>query len=376
MVVNDADAGTNDADSHVNGHRWLVQVVLGRPVHLLFAYLIVIAAVGGAIGLSLPTWARYLPLGLSVVLFGLPHGAVDHLVPSRLGTESPLPVEGTRQSAAAVGVLYLVLGGGYAVGWLTVPRLAALAFIALTWFHWGQGDVWLLRDLLGADHLRSRAVRWGTLLVRGGLPMLVPLLAFPDRYRAVLSAWVGLFGVALELPRLFALRTRVILGAGFALLSLGTLVAGRMVADDSSTGRRRWRIDAAEVGLLWAYFALVPPLVAVGLYFTCWHALRHIARLLLLAPDRTPPESPTAFTVWLWGAGRRFAREAAPLTLLSLVLLVGFGLVVPADVETVPEYAALYLVFVAVVTLPHVVVVTLMDAADGVWADDRPLGAP
>ncbi|WP_189319090.1 hypothetical protein [Halolamina pelagica] len=61
--------------------------MLGRPIRLLFACLIVVAALGGAVGLSLPTWARYLPLALSVVLFGLPHGAVDHLVPSRLGAD-------------------------------------------------------------------------------------------------------------------------------------------------------------------------------------------------------------------------------------------------------------------------------------------------
>lgn len=83
--------------------------------------------------------------------------------------------------------------------------------------------------------------------------------------------------------------------------------------------------------------------------------------------------------MWLWGATRRFAREDAPLTALSLVLLVGFGAVVPATVESVPEYAALYLVFVAVVTLPHVVV-TLMDHAEGVWTDEQPsdggLGGP
>nr|WP_189319091.1 Brp/Blh family beta-carotene 15,15'-dioxygenase [Halolamina pelagica] len=153
-------------------------------------------------------------------------------------------------------MLYLVVGGAYAVCWLLVPRLAALAFIVLTWFHWGQGDVWVLRSLLDAEHLHARAVRWGTLLVRGGLPMLVPLLFAPDRYRTVLSAWVALFGVRLEMPWLFTPRTRATLGVGFAVLSLGTLALGRLAA--GASGRRRWRIDAAEVGLLWAYFAIVP----------------------------------------------------------------------------------------------------------------------
>jgi len=366
MGVNSREDATwtgNDASAASRARQF--ETVVGRPIRLLFVALTAVGALVAAAGLSLPTWARYLPLALTVVLFGLPHGAVDHLVPARLG--AAVPIDSLRWSAAAVGLLYLLLGGGYALVWLAAPRVAALSFVGLTWFHWGQGDVWTLRGVFGADHLRSRWIRAATLVVRGGLPMLVPLLSFPERYRAVLSAWVALFAAPLDLPWLFAPRTRLALGAGFALCCVGTLVAGRLVAGS----RRGWRVDAAEVGLLWAFFLAVPPLVAVGLYFACWHALRHVARLVLLAPDREPPGGSVAFAVWLWGATRRFAREAAPLTALSLVLLAGFGAVVPGTVESVSAYAALYLVFVAVVTLPHVVVVTLMDYAERVWSDEQ-----
>jgi Brp/Blh family beta-carotene 15,15'-monooxygenase len=363
------DATWSGSDASATERAQQFETVVGRPVRLLFLALTGVGALVAATGLSLPTWARYLPLALTVVLFGLPHGAIDHFVPARLG--AAVPIDSARRSAVAVGLLYLLLGGGYALVWLAAPRLAALSFVGLTWFHWGQGDVWTLRRVFGADHLRARWLRAATLAVRGGLPMLVPLLAFPERYRAVLSAWVALFAAPLDLPWLFAPRTRLALGAGFAIYCVGTLGAGRLAVDGPG-GRQGWRVDAAEVGLLWAFFLLVPPLVAVGLYFACWHALRHVARLVLLAPDREPPRESVAFAMWLWGAVRRFAREAAPLTALSLVLLGGFGTVVPATVENLPEYAALYLVFVAVVTLPHVVVVTLMDHAEGVWTDDRP----
>lgn len=342
--------------------------VLGRPVRLLFLALTVLALLGTATTISLPPELRYLPLALSVVLFGLPHGAVDHLVPARVAGRDGRLTGSTRRSAAAVGIAYLLLGGGYVIVWLQAPRVAALAFIAMTVVHWGQGDVWVLVRLLDAVHLRSRALRVATLVVRGGLPMLVPLLAFPDRYRAVVSAWVALFGVPLGLPWLFAPRTRALLGAGFAVLTLGTLTAGWLNGRLSPSARGAWQVDAAETALLWAYFLLVPPLVAVGLYFTCWHALRHIARLVLLDPPADVSDTPSAFATWLRRGATRFGRDAAPLTLLSLVLLVAFGAVVPAPVRTVPEYAALYLVFISVVTLPHVVVVGGMDYVDGIWA--------
>ncbi len=360
----EGDAAEADGDAAT-----LALAVLGRPVRVLFLALTVLALLGTATSISLPLALRYLPLALSVVLFGLPHGAVDHLVPARVGGRDGRHLTGsTRRSAAAVGVAYLLLGGGYVVIWLQAPRIAALAFIVMTVVHWGQGDVWVLVRLLDATHLRSRALRVATLAVRGGLPMFVPLLAFPDRYQTVVSAWVALFGAPLSLPWLFAPGTRAVLGAGFALLTLGTVAAGWLTVGANSSARRAWQVDATEVGLLWAYFALVPPLVAVGLYFTCWHALRHIARLVLLDPPDEASATPSALAAWLRRAATRFARDAAPLTLLSLVLLVGFGAVVPTTARTLPEYAALYLVFISVVTLPHVVVVWMMDYVEGIWA--------
>ena len=100
----------------------------------------------------------------------------------------------------------------------------------------------------------------------------------------------------------------------------------------------------------------MPPLAAVGVYFCVWHSLRHVLRVI--AADGTA-------TVRA-GLGR-FAREAAPLTVLALVFLVGFGAVVPASPSTPAELSGLYLVFIAVLTLPHVAVVTWMDRREGVW---------
>jgi Brp/Blh family beta-carotene 15,15'-monooxygenase len=107
--------------------------------------------------------------------------------------------------------------------------------------------------------------------------------------------------------------------------------------------------------------------LAVGLYFTLWHALRHIARLLLVDPPAV-----TALVAGDPGrALRRFARDAAPLTVVSLALIGGLALVVPASpaalASTPDGLLALYLVGIAVLTLPHVVVVTWMDRVQGVW---------
>jgi Brp/Blh family beta-carotene 15,15'-monooxygenase len=322
--------------------------VATRPAWAVCGVVVALSAVSAVAGVAPGPTLRYLPLAASVVVLGLPHGAVDYLVPARLGGRS-LP-----ESMALVGALYLLAGGAYAVLWLTAPVPAALLFVAVTWFHWGQGDVHALVAFVGAEHLRSRPLRAATLVVRGGLPMFVPLVAFPGRYRAVVGTWVELFGADLAVTWLFAPGTRLVGGAAFLAVTVGTLAAGYRQAGAT----RGWRVDAGETALLWTFFLAVPPLVAVGVYFCVWHSLRHVLRV-------AAADGETA-TV---GAGlRRFAREAAPLTALSLVLLVGFGALVPATPSTPAELAALYLVFVAVLTLPHVAVVTWMDLREGVWA--------
>jgi Brp/Blh family beta-carotene 15,15'-monooxygenase len=188
------------------------------------------------------------------------------------------------------------------------------------------------------------------------------LLAFPAWYRQVATDLVALFapGAVTAIEWVFQPGVRTALGIGYALLVAATLVVGYARA----TERRPWLLDAGETLGLIAYFAVVSPVLAIGVYFCLWHSLRHVARLL--AVDERATDSLAAGDVA--GAFRRFARDAAPLTLVSLALLGGLAVVVPNPPETVPEAVALYLVFIAVVTLPHVVVVTLMDREQGVWS--------
>lgn len=317
-----------------------------RTAWAVCVFLIILSGLTWVTDVTFGPVVRYVPLAVSILLFGLPHGAVDHLVPARLSGTS------VAVSLTVVGSAYLLLGGLYAALWLTAPVPAALLFVAITWFHWGQGDVYALVAFIDADHLEQAPIRAATLIVRGGLPMLVPLFAFPDRYRAVVDSWVGLFGRDLRVAWLFAIDTRLILGALFLGTTMITLTAGYRVAGPS----REWRIDAVETTLLWIFFLSVPPLIAVGVYFCLWHSLRHVLRLATL-DDQTTSR----------GHLRSFARDAAPLTALALVLLVGFAFIVPVTPSNSSGLVALYLVFIAVVTLPHVLLVSWMDHREGVW---------
>jgi len=308
-------------------------------------------------GLAIPPTLQYVPLVVSALVVGLPHGTVDHLAVARTRGERP-----DVGAIARVFALYGLLGGAYAIAWFLAPAAAFAGFIALTWFHWGQGDLYALVALCDADYLRSRLQRLATVVVRGGLPMLVPLLAFPEWYRRVALDLVGLFApdAAASFEWVFRSDVRLALGVAYGLLLVGSLALGYRRAEN----RRPWRLDAAETFGLVAYFAVVPPVLAIGVYFCLWHSLRHVARLLVVddaaavALENHDPR--TAFV--------RFSRDALPLTLASLALLGGFYALVPNPPATVAEWVGLYLVFIAVVTLPHVAVVSLMDVEQRIWA--------
>ena len=310
-----------------------------------------------AVGLRVPGWVQYLPFAASLVLLGLPHGAVDHLVPSRIAGRAA----GGR-SVLAVVLLYLTLSGLCLALWFAAPATAFVLFICVTIFHWGAGD---LHSLLffgpdGFDRmsLTSRAL---LLLLRGGIPMLVPLLFFPNAYRSVATDAVALFGAdAAALSWGFSPTFRLAVGVALVAISLAFL----LLAAGDFVGRRGILLPVAlETLLLFAFFAVVPPVLAVGLYFTLWHATRHIARLVSL--DRTGSGN--------LGAGRkgralaRFARDAAPLTGLALVMLVGLYFVVPRGTQVPGSLLALYLVLISALTLPHASLVTYMDLRQGVW---------
>jgi Brp/Blh family beta-carotene 15,15'-monooxygenase len=307
----------------------------------------------------LPRAVVYAPFAVSALVFGLPHGAVDHLAPART-----LDID-ARRSMLAVGLLYLVAGGAYLAWWFLAPVSAAVFFILLTWAHWGQGDVYALLALADADHLPSRLERGLALVVRGGLPMVAPLAVHPAEYRRVAAAFVALFdGPVAALDPFFTTQARLVAGGGLLALTLLVVALGAWRVRRGAA-RRPWFVDVGELALLWTFFAALPPILAVGLYFTLWHALRHVARLLLVDPGARDALGIGDAT----GALGRFARDAAPLTAVSLVGFVGLALVVPTDafVRDPDRLLALYLVGIAVLTLPHVVVVTWMDRAQGVW---------
>jgi Brp/Blh family beta-carotene 15,15'-monooxygenase len=320
----------------------------------------------GAVTPLFPVEIGVATFALGTLAVGMAHGAVDHLVPLRAAADVSL-----RRSIAVVSVVYAVLGGAVVAAFFAAPVAAFVGFIALTWLHWGQGDVATLA-IAGVDHLPTSAERWLALIVRGGLPMGVPLLAHPEEYRLVAEWIVGLFLVdadaaAAAVDPLFAPTVRIGVGVGMAAATLASIGLGyrRVRAGRVRSGRDAggWRRDVAELAVLWAWFLLAAPVFAIGVYFALWHALRHVGRLVLVDPEAASAASAGDAV----GALGRFARDAAPLTLGGFLVVGAVGVSVPAGVAAPGDLLAVSLVAIAAMTLPHVVVVAWLDRQQAVW---------
>jgi Brp/Blh family beta-carotene 15,15'-monooxygenase len=238
----------------------------------------------------------------------------------------------------------------------------------MTWFHWGQGDLHTLLTLSPTQYLDSKSKRAMALFIRGGFPMLVPLLAFPAVYQAEVQHLVQLFDHTAidQLAWAFTPAFRWSVGgvfAGVVLISLGL----NLRAARSRRDFRAWRIDAIECLLLAIYFSTVPPVLAIGVYFCLWHATRHIARLMLIDPvavQALKTQRPHA-------ALTRFFRDAWPMTSGALLILGGLFYIIPDATASLRDSVAVYLALIAALTFPHIVIVSWMDWQQGVWLVGR-----
>jgi Brp/Blh family beta-carotene 15,15'-monooxygenase len=279
------------------------------------------------------------PWLLSLVLFGLPHGALDHEVALRLWRPQPPP----RWALPVILGGYLALVVVVLASWLVSPVILFLGFIALTWAHWGLADLWWswVRD---PAYFSSRFHRAIFAALRGALPMLVPLGSDPGFYRQTAQAACALFrGPAEAFNWIEYDATRdLALGVTAVLAGLDFILAQR-------SAWSRW-LNVLEGVSLAFFFLALPALVSIGLYFTFWHGLRHLLRL-------------KSFEGISW---TRLTLQALPATLGALGLLLGLAWVTPHPAGYLP-LLALYLVLISALTVPHALIVGWMDAREGLW---------
>ncbi len=267
--------------------------------------------------------------GLGLVA-GIPHGAVDHIMATRLVGGRPVVLVAAAYSGVAFAAWVLLEWGG---------PVALSLIVALSALHFGLGELEVAHQLTG---WRPRRVVALAILIAGSGALVLPLARSGDQLRGVAMA------VSPSLGRLIG---EVPVQIGLAVMWLvAALVA---VTASLWSGHPAVAFDIALIGALGM---VAPPLVAFAVWFGGWHALRHCARILTIEPGCAA----------LVSAGRRRASvlrlirlAAVPSTaaLTTVAALGWFTVAAPDPAVVVAEVLRLLLALI----VPHMVVVLWID---------------
>lgn len=260
------------------------------------------------------------------ILIGVPHGAVDHLVPfwstGQRVTLRPLGSVLLRYLA----VLAVALG---AVHFLPLPTV--WVFLAVSAVHFGRGEVVVAAELAGRRVPRA-ADDLIPALAHGAIVLGIPLAVWTSVSSPVLDRLAPGF---VDTP-----------SAAFQGILFGTVILGVVAAVTLVIKGRL--LEAAELLLLAAVFTLVPPLAAFGVYFGLWHSMRHTLRLVYLPGSDGRVDVRTGMARYLKAAVLPTLGAAA---LLLVLIRYGDASLLTAELALVVGLTAPHLGIVA--TLDH-----------------------
>lgn len=350
----------------LGGDRLAGRTAGGTPLtvsRVALLVLIVGFAVGRLAGLALSLRVQAGVYLLGMVAMNLPHGGYEHF-------------DNLRRRAAAFQRGYVgayLLSVALFVGLLFLAPVAGLALaVSVAMAKGGLGGVKVMDALSGTDHLRTRPQRWLAAAVRGGAVMVVPMIFWPETFYAFSSIMVNIFEPGALAGVVGDLGTRrLALGVGYG----GLLTTHLGLGFWRSAGTGSFVADAAETLLLVTYFAVVPVVVAVGLYFPLWYSARQVARTTAVDNEAFEAGDNSGWLDFLEADDpRRVALGAWGVLIVGSIATFGLAALVwtlapqpLGGASLLPGLVAFWSIFVSIIALPHVVVGGWLDRERGIW---------
>lgn len=272
---------------------------------------------------------RYYLLGFCMLLIGIPHGAIDHIISSRLYS-----LDGDPKSQLKFYIPYLLLMFLMALVWLLSGMAGFILFVLITIYHFGQADL---------EHLDfPSGIRWVLTFSRG--LMILSLIIFVN-----VSYTLPVIGEAtgVTLQNVGWLYSNgyifgILLGIQHPVFML---IATFRFRERQHTSWWYPFIDSLVILFL---FAFNDPIIGFSVYFALWHSMGHFLEMKKYFND-------IGESLSLW----KFYRLALPFTLISMVGLAIIYLLNNAyGMEE--QMVSLLFILISVLTLPHVLVVEKM----------------
>ena len=267
-------------------------------------------------------------VALIALAVGIPHGALDHLV--------TLP----RTSAIKMAVfilVYVAVAIAAVVALLTWNVIGFIAVVVMSAVHFGIGDAAFISEIDRRSVDRKPFQKYLYAAAAGTLPVVIPLVN--EKSNSALEK---------VNPELLDWHQGLNNDLMLWTMVLTAIVLLRLV-------QKRRDGEAIDLVLLYLLAVTAPPLVAFAVYFGCWHALRHTARLTL-----TLPNSQAAFAEG--NLKRAFIKAVLPGTpALIGTFVVAAAIVIFRGDSLDDQFLWVSLVVVWALTVPHMAVTARLD---------------
>lgn len=264
----------------------------------------------------------------SVVILGIPHGAIDHIIAADIyGFKNRL-----RDHLIFYSSYLLVM---LAVGllWFFAPAAGMIFFLLISVYHFGQSDAVALL------YTNSRWITWFT-WIRGGTIIGLIIFVYPEVALPIIETairrepdWFDVF-----------YRSSYIISGSIVFVYMIFILLVGMYAD-LKIKRIQFFTDSAVLILL---FLFTHPLIAFAIYFALWHSAGHVQEMISFFAKKGRVISVP-----------KFYKLAIPFTGVSLLgLLLLFYIYRSFSFED--EMVSLLFILISVLTLPHMLVVDKM----------------
>jgi Brp/Blh family beta-carotene 15,15'-monooxygenase len=268
-------------------------------------------------------------IAVIALAIGIPHGALDHLV--------TLPKSEPKKMALFIAV-YVAVAIVAVIGILNFNIVGFIVVLFMSAIHFGIGDAAFINEIDKRSEGTKKLSRWFYIPAAGFTPVFIPLVN-SDSTEALASVNPSLINwhQGLDSQILFTITV-------FAILAIGVMVFDK-----------RYR-EALDLIVLLLLAHLAPPLIAFAVYFGCWHAMRHTARLTLSLPRCVENIAQGMLR-------KAFSNAVIPgLPALIGTFLVA-GLLAISGRGFTDEFFWMALVVVWALTVPHMAVTAKLDRA-------------
>ena len=268
-------------------------------------------------------------IAVIALALGIPHGALDHLV--------TLPKTEPKKMALFI-IVYVAVAIVAVIGILKFNTVGFIVVLFMSAIHFGIGDAAFINEIDKRSEGTKKLNRWFYLPAAGFTPVFIPLVnsASTEALASVNPALIN-WHQGFDSQILFTVSI-------FALLAIGVMVFDK-----------RYR-EALDLIVLLLLAHLAPPLIAFAVYFGCWHAMRHTARLTLSLPRSV--ENLTQGML-----RKAFSNAVIPGLPALIGTFVVAGLLALSGRDFTDEFFWMALVVVWALTVPHMAVTAKLDRA-------------